>query len=318
MARVRIRRVGMLQAVRAALEQHARAAREAPSRLLRFPVATLMTVGAIGIALALPAMLHLLLVNLEQLTGDWERSAAVTLFLEPGVDEARAAEIAATLRPRPDIGAVELISRAEGLAEFRAYSGLGGALDQLADNPLPVVLVLYPAGAAMSELAAEDLVGQLEALPTADFARVDAQWAQRLQGIAALLRQIALLLGAAFALAVLLVIGNTVRLEIENRRSEIMIMDLVGATRGFIRRPFLYSGAWHGLLGGLVAWLLVTLAIAFLKEPVSRLAALYHTDVTLRGLDAPAALILLGSSTLLGMLGSWVAVGRHLIGVEPD
>jgi cell division transport system permease protein len=117
---------------------------------------------------------------------------------------------------------------------------------------------------------------------------------------------------------VLLVVGNTIRLEIENRRGEIRIMDLVGATPAFVRRPFLYSGAWHGLFGGLLAWLLVALGVGLLQRPVGNLAALYHTQFAVAGLDARATLILLAGSMTLGMLGSWLAVARHLSGVEPD
>jgi cell division transport system permease protein len=212
---------------------------------------------------------------------------------------------------------VELISRAQGLAEFREYSGLGGALDQLDENPLPVVLALYTAPAQMGQAALETLTARLEALPEGDFARLDAQWIERLQGIIGLLRSAVWLLGAALAAAVLLVIGNTIRLEIENRRSEIQIMDLVGATPAFVRRPFLYSGAWQGLLGGLLAWLLVVLAVSLLQGPVGRLAALYDTDFSLQGLDALTSTVLLAASAALGILGSWLAVGRHLSSVEP-
>jgi cell division transport system permease protein len=313
----RRRQLRIVRLARAWLEQQADTAAGSLGQLLRSPLATLMTVGAIAIALALPAMLYLMVLNLEQLSGNWERSAAITLFLAPEIDEARATELAATLQAQPDIARVEVVSRDQGLVEFREYSGLGGALDQLQDNPLPVVLALYPADDTRGESALDGLVQRLEALPEGDFARLDTLWAQRLQAIVGLLRNAALLLGAALCLAVLLVVGNTIRLEIENRRGEVMIMDLVGATRAFVRRPFLYSGAWYGLLGGLLAWLLVTVAIALLQGPVSRLGALYHSDYHLQGLDQHASLLLMMGSMLLGMLGSWIAVGRHMHDIRP-
>ncbi|TVQ94520.1 MAG: cell division protein FtsX [Chromatiaceae bacterium] len=312
------RRVGLLQGLRGWFEQHRETAHDTLAGLLARPLATGMTVAAIAIALALPAALYLLLTNLEQIGGEWERSAAVSLFLAPEVDEARAAEIAARLRQRADISTVELISRDQGLAEFRAYSGLGGALDQLGGNPLPVVLALYPSAQAQSPAALARLVAALEALPEGDFARLDAQWAQRFRAIVQLLRQAALLLGAMLSLAVLLVIGNTIRLEIENRRTEITIMDLVGATGAFVRRPFLYSGAWYGLLGGVLAWLLVALAGWLLQAPAARLAQLYQSELRIQGLDLQASALLLGGSALLGIVGSWIAVGRHLSQVEPS
>jgi cell division transport system permease protein len=311
------RRPRLRRRLRAWLEQHGRTVRDTADHLLRTPLATVMTAGTLAIALALPAMLHLVAVNLEQLTGSWQRSAAIALFLDPAVSEERAAALAAELRTWDGVVQVELISRAQGLAEFREYSGLGGALDQLDENPLPVVLALYTAPAQMGQAALETLTARLEALPEGDFARLDAQWIERLQGIIGLLRSAVWLLGAALAAAVLLVIGNTIRLEIENRRSEIQIMDLVGATPAFVRRPFLYSGAWQGLLGGLLAWLLVVLAVSLLQGPVGRLAALYDTDFSLQGLDALTSTVLLAASAALGILGSWLAVGRHLSSVEP-
>lgn len=311
------RRVGLLQRLRGWLEQHRASARDTLVGLLRRPLATAMTVAAIAIALALPAALYLLLTNLEQIGGEWERSAAISLFLAPAVDEAGAAEIAARLRRRTDIGSVEVISRAQGLEEFRAYSGLGGALDQLGSNPLPVVLAIYPSAQSQSPRALARLIAALEALPEGDFARLDAQWAQRFRAIVQLLQQAAALLGAMLSLAVLLVVGNTIRLEIENRRTEILIMDLVGATSAFVRRPFLYSGAWYGLLGGLLAWLLVALATWLLQAPAARLAQLYQSGLRIQGLDLQASALLLGGSTMLGIIGSWIAVGRHLSQVEP-
>jgi cell division transport system permease protein len=321
MARARPQRRRQLRIVRRArawIEQQADTATRTLGQLSRSPLATLMTVGAIAIALALPAMLYLLLLNLEQLSGNWERSAAITLFLAPEIDEVRATELAATLERQRDIARVEVVSRDQGLDEFREYSGLGGALDQLQDNPLPVVLALYPAADTWGDDTLDSLVQRLEALPEGDFARLDTLWAQRLQAIVGLLRNAAFLLGAALCLAVLLVVGNTIRLEIENRRGEVLIMDLVGATRAFVRRPFLYSGAWYGLLGGLLAWLLVTMAVALLQGPVSRLGALYHSEFHLHGLGPGASLSLLAGSMLLGMLGSWIAVGRHMSDVRPD
>lgn len=308
----------MERALAAWMEQHGQTAHETLGHLLRAPLATAMTLGTIAIALALPAILYLLLINLERFAGDWERSAAVSLFLAPTVDEGAAAGIAAELQARPDVARVELIARERGLAEFREYSGLGGALDQLGENPLPVVLALYPSPVALEQASLDRLIAWLETRPEVDFVRLDSQWLQRLQGILGLLGNTALLLGVTLGLAVLLVVGNTIRLEIENRRGEIRIMDLVGATPAFVRRPFLYSGAWHGLFGGLLAWLLVALGVGLLQRPVGNLAALYHTQFAVAGLDARATLILLAGSMTLGMLGSWLAVARHLSGVEPD
>jgi cell division transport system permease protein len=294
-----------------------------------------MTVAAIAIALALPASLFVALSNLERLGGGWHRGAAMTLFLQPGIDEQRGSELAAALQARNDIDAIEMISRDQGLAEFREYSGLGAALDQLSDNPLPVVLAVYPVGGArqahpiasgasaesgepISSSRLDALAAELEAVPDVDFIRIDVQWLQRFKAIILLLRNASVLLAGVLGLAVLLVVGNTIRLEIENRRGEVQIMDLVGATPAFIRRPFLYAGAWYGMLGGIVAWVMVALSVQALRAPVGRLATLYHTEFDLGGLALLPSLALLAVSTTLGILGSWVAVGRHLSRIEPD
>jgi cell division transport system permease protein len=299
------------------LEHHGQSALTTIDQLLRAPLATLLTVLAIAIALALPATLHVLTENLRLLGGGWQQSAAISLFLTPDLDEAAAAELAARLRSRPEIATTTVISRADGLAEFRAYSGLGGALDQLGDNPLPVVLAIDPTIPADDEPALQRLAAALEALPQGDFARLDTQWSRRFHGIVDLLHDGMLLLAGVLGLAVLLVVGNTVRLEIENRRGEIEVMDLVGATGAFIRRPFLYFGAWYGLLGGIVAWCLVAVLVALMQSSVNRLAVLYYTDFDVAGLEPRASLLLIGGALGLGVLGSWVAVGRHLRRVGP-
>ncbi|KAA6185607.1 FtsX-like permease family protein [Thiohalocapsa marina] len=331
------------------LGNHLQAGADTLRRLLRAPLSTGLTVAAIAIALALPAALRVVLTNLEQISANWDQDAAMTLFLRPGVDEQRGAELATQLQARADLDTAILISRQQALAEFRAYSDFGAALDHLTDNPLPVSLLLYPAapylvpGQALgqeSEQAAntappatrdlssdqppvhapvdlERLASELEALPEADFVRVDALWLQRFAAILALLRNAALLLAAVLGLAVLLVVGNTIRLEIEHRRAEVEIMSLVGATPALIRRPFLYIGAWYGLLGGLGAWLLIAASVLLLHAPVERLTGLYDTRFDLHGLGLAESLILLAAATGLGIVGGWIAVGRHVRQLEP-
>ncbi len=296
---------------------HRRAATDTLDGLIGAPLGTLLTVAAIAIALALPATLLSITNNLDHLAGDWRRGAALSLFLSPDMDEAAGERLAAALRTRIDIGGVEVISRASGLEEFRRYSGLGDALDQLPENPLPVVLAIYLAADLTEGDDVDALLEGLAALPGVDFAQADARWVLRLKAILSLLREGTLLLGGMLALGVVLVVGNTIRLEIENRRDEIQVMDLVGATGAFIRRPFLYAGAWYGLLGGILAWTLGATAIALLQAPVSRLAALYDTELTLTGLGPRETLALLGLATLLGIIGSRIAVGRHLRRLRP-
>jgi cell division transport system permease protein len=294
---------------------HGEVAVETLRRLLQAPLGTLMTASAVAIALALPAALFVVLDNLQALGGDWRDHAAISVFMEATLDEVEAASVVDRLQQRPEIVSVELISRADALAEFRAYSGLTGALDQLVENPLPVVLQLEVQPSALEAPALSQLIAALDALPQVDFVREDAQWVQRFQAIVALLRMGIAMLSILLGLGVLLVVGNTIRLEIENRRDEIRILCLIGATASFARRRFLYSGAWYGLFGGLLAWLLVSAMVWLLERQSRGLAALYHTELDLQGLGVAEVSVLMSVSALLGVVGSWIAVGRHL-GVE--
>jgi cell division transport system permease protein len=276
-----------------------------------------MTVAVIGIALALPGSLYVFTRNLAQVSEGWERSAAVSLFLRTDVDTEQAGDLARRLGERPEVTRVTVISPDEALEELRDNSGFAEAVEQLEENPLPIVLALSPSSETVDAETLEALRDELAQLPESDFVRLDTQWVRRFQGIVRLAERTAILLAGALSLGVLLVVGNTIRLEIENRRSEIEIMELVGATSGFIRRPFLYTGAWYGLLGGLSAWIMISLALLLLQGPVSRLARLYHADFALAGLGAGALAAFVGGSILLGLAGSWLSVSRHMATNDP-
>lgn len=296
------------------LNRHLQTAVATLGRLLRTPLPTGMTIAVIGIALALPAALFVVTENLRTMAGGWQQAAAISLFLNHEVEDTAAAELAARLRARPELAQVHLIGREQALDEFRALGGFAEALSQLKTNPLPAVLALYPHLAYSSTERLEALHDELVTWPEIDFVRMDTLWLQRFQAIIDLAQQVVLLLGGLLGLGVLLIVGNTIRLEILNRRVEIEIMELVGATAAFIRRPFLYAGAWYGLLGGLTAWLLVSLAVLLLQQPVSRLATLYRSEFPLSGLGPLAMLIVLSGSVLFSLIGSWIAVNRHLRG----
>lgn len=287
-------------------------------QLSRQPFATLMTVAVIGIALALPTGLHVILKNAQQLSGGWDGVAQISLFLKRSTTDKQARHLADQIRSLSDITTVSYISRDEALAEFRRLSGFGNALEALKDNPLPAVLVVRPAWQDNDPTAADRLLGRLQQFPAVDIAQLDMQWVKRLFVIMDIVRRGVLVLAALLALAVLLVVGNTIRLAIQNRRDEIVVMKLIGGTDAFIRRPFLYTGFWYGLLGGAIAWLLVNLSLSVLGGPIEQLAGLYQHRFAVTGLDLSATLLLLLFSILLGLTGSWLAVGRHLRDIEPS
>jgi cell division transport system permease protein len=296
---------------------HRQVARDSLRRLLRNPFGSLATWLVIGIALALPGALYLALDNLARLGGRWDGAPQISLFLQQSVDEAGGLALQQKIGRRGDVAHVEYISREQALAEFRSQSGFGQALDQLDTNPLPAVISVRPLVAQRGADAVKKLFDDLKAMPEVERAVLDMEWVQRLYALLDIGRRIAFGLAAMLGVGVILVIGNTIRLAIESRRDEILVVKLVGGTNAFVRRPFLYTGAWFGLGGGAMACLMLSLALLWLGDPVSRLAALYHSEYSLAGLGAERAVVLLLGGALLGWLGAWLAVGRHLGAIEP-
>ncbi len=298
-------------------QEHARVCLFSLGQLYRAPLASLLTAAVIGITLALPAGLHVLLANFNRVSLSWERTVQASLFLKDSVSEARGRELAQQIARRSEVSDVRYISRAEALAEFRRHSGFGAALDLLGENPLPAVVTVQPKG-QLAPAAVEGLVNQLRGLPEVEVAQLDQAWLQRLHAILRIVELVVQAIALLLGLAVIIIIGNTIRLDIQNRKDEIVVMKLLGATNGFIRRPFLYTGFWYGLSGGLLAWLLLEGVLWSLTEPVSRLAGLYQSDFRLTGLGHDATIGLFAISILLGLLGSWWTVGRHLQAIEPQ
>jgi cell division transport system permease protein len=190
-------------------------------------------------------------------------------------------------------------------------------LRHLEDNPLPVLIIVSPGGEALSAEVAGQLQRELQAMAGVDEAVLDMAWVQRLNALMALAQRFVLALGLLFALGVLLIVGNTIRLAIENRRDEIVVVKLVGGSDAFVRRPFMYTGLWYGLGGAVLAWFIVALALWGLRAPLAELASLYQSSFALRGLSATRSLLLLAAGSGLGLLGAWLAVARHLTAIQP-
>jgi cell division transport system permease protein len=295
---------------------HARVARQSWSRLFATPLPTLITLAVLAIALALPGFLLTGLKNVQTLSEGWDHEPRISLYLSPALDDAAADRFSRELLLRDDLAAVDLISREQGLLEFRELSRFGNIVDLLDENPLPAVITVQPLDQGLAALPL--LKAQLQALDEVDEAVLDLEWLQRLSAFVQLTKRAVLVLGLLLAMAVLLVVGNTIRVSIESRRDEIIVAKLVGGTDAWVRRPFLYSGAWYGLLGAMLAWCLIQFSLLTLKEPVSELARLYLSDFEPTGLGLVGSLILLLTSLLLGWLGAWLAVGHHLREIEPS
>jgi len=284
-------------------------------RLVRYPLGNLLTMLAIAIALVLPAALWLTLDSAKLLDAELDESASLTVYLDMGIDAAQAARIEEAVSADGGVAQTRMISPEQGMADFQQSLGIDDTLAGLDDNPLPASIVISPQDvepAAMAELAE-----RLEGVTGIDEVRVDLAWVERLRHLADLGRRMALALGVLFGFGVLLVVGNTIRLAVESRRREIEVVMLIGATHAFVRRPFLYSGAWYGVGGGLLALGLLGLGNHWLSLPVAALAASYGASFTLPQLDVTGSTILLSCSTLLGWLGAWLAVTRHLSSIRP-
>ncbi|MBO9717430.1 MAG: permease-like cell division protein FtsX [Pseudoxanthomonas sp.] len=296
-------------------DQHLHGLAFSLGRALRKPWATLLTVAVMGVALALPLGLSIVMDNLRHFAGNVQQSREINLFLKADVDAAAAAKLADTLRGRGDVAAVELRTPEQAIAGFRESSGLGEALDALGENPLPTLLVVTPGDG--DSAADARLVATLEALPQADLVQHDAVWRQRLDGWLRFGQRVVQVLSVLLGLGALLVVGNTVRLDIQSRREEIGVLQLLGASDGFIRRPFLYLGVWYGLGAGLLALGLIAAAGWALYAPLATLSASYGSQFALTGLDAPhSAMVLLGT-VLLGWLGAGVVTGHFLRQTRP-
>ena len=306
----------MVNRLRHYLLLHAQNFLGAFGRLVNQPVGSAMTVIVIAIALALPAGLRVLLNNFEALSGSWAGAIDFSVYLDMDVPEERARAIALELEARDDVTQVTVVPRDQALAEFQSYSGFGAALDALEENPLPHALVVRPAGVSREQI--ESLADDLANLEETDVVQIDTAWVERLRSILLLVGRIVDLATVLLGLAVVLVIGNTIRLEINNRRTEIEVVKLVGGSDAFIRRPFLYMGLCYGLTGSLLAMLTIALSLVTLASPVRALAGLYGSSFELQGLTAEQALLLLATGALLGWAGAGLATARHLRAIEPS
>jgi cell division transport system permease protein len=297
------------------LWQHRAVARDSLQRLLRSPVATAITVSVIAIALLLPALLFLLQQNLGSGIAELDRSARISVYLETGLSDSEAEEVSNYLHTWDSLLSVELVSSSQALAEFSENAGLAGVLASLAENPLPATLLLIPRTSDLADL--EALQAELESLPEVAVVELDRAWIARLQAI----RNFVSLLGRALLLFVLLglfaIIGNTIRLAIENRRQEIRVQKLVGATDAYIARPFLYTGFLLGSAGGLVACLLLLVLWLLLGQSSRELAALYNNGFELANLSLVSAigLVLLGGGT--GWLSALISSYRNIAAIDP-
>ena len=314
----RVARGGLADKLHAYCDIHAHALFSSLGRLVRTRFTSIMTIIVLSIAISLAASFYLLVANIQQLTDSLEDSNQISLFLKDSVSDDGGIKLASKIKQYPNVQQVKVITKAQALAEFREYSGFGEALNALEKNPLPTVLQILPDNSSADAEQLDALMKSLNGLSEVDFAQLDMQWVKRLQSMMELARRGVTLLSIILGLAVLFITGNTIRLELHNRREEVIIAKLVGATNGFIQRPFLYTGFWLGLGSGIAAWLIVTIMMFILQQPIERLSNLYDGVFDVLYLGFTETLTLFFISSLLGVIGSWIVLKYQLQQLKPE
>lgn len=301
------------------LNQQRHALQFSMERLWVNPLSTWITLATIAIALSLPTSLHLLLKNLQTLTSDKREVPTITLFLKLNVGEQQAKDMAELLSALPEVEGAHVITRDQGLENFRKSSGFAETLNSFDENPLPNIITITPRLQLLSNstLDLDTFSNKLKKYEEVDAVQIDVEWILRLRAILGIAERIVQVVSVLLGLTVLLVVGNTIRLDIENRKEEIRVTRLIGATNAYIRRPFIYGGIWFGLFGGVCSLVIVNSAMLSLVKLVEELATLYGSHFVISGVDVALTLKILVASSLLGGAGAWLAVGRYLWDDEP-
>jgi len=310
--------VGFSDKFQAYLHIHAHALFSSLGRLFRNAFSSVMTIIVMAIAISLAAGFYVLLLNLQQVTGGIESSNQISLFLKTSVSEKSGQQLSNKINSNEKVESVLLISKSQALKEFKEYSGFGNVLNVLDSNPLPTVIQVLPKNTLDDLLSVEKLMAEFERMPQVDFAQLDMQWVKRLQSMMQIMQRAGLLLAVLLGFAVLFITGNSIRLELQNRRDEVLVAKLVGATHSFIQRPFLYTGFWLGFGAGFVAWLMVTCMTLVLHGPVERLSIQYDRAFGITYIGVADTLVMIGLASLLGVFGAWIVLRHQLAQIKPE
>lgn len=311
-------RIGIGGRIKAALGHHSHTFQDSLKRFFKDPLQTLLTSLVIAIALSLPASLFLVVENAQQFENSFDSFSKITAYIDASASNKKIAIIRSQLELMPEVAALVYISPEQAMQEFTQSSGFGGVLSHLDSNPLPPVFVIDP---EVSEPIMTDQVQQLLAkisqIDSVEDVQIDMLWLQRLRSLTQIGQKIVLALGSALGLGVLVIIGNSIRLAIHNRREEIVVVKLVGGTDAYVRRPFLYSGMLMGLMGALVAVFILVIGFWWLGASVAQLSDLYGSQFRLLGPGIKGSMLLITIGSGLGLCGSWLAVGKHLKDIKP-
>lgn len=287
-------------------------------RLLGKPVQTFMTLMVVAVAICTPMLAYSFAQSIQASVARLDATTDISVYLQQGATAAEVTAVRGALGELEEVAAVSYISAQQGLADFEQRTGLGQILDNLAENPIPAVFMV----SVQSELVRDTevlpkLAADIEQIVDVEKVVFDYAWVERLQALINFMNRVVLVLGVLLSSGIALILGNTIRLEIENRREEIVIVKLVGGTNAFVRRPLLYAGFWYGFLGALIGWVLANFGVAALDQPLGDLSRLYISDFGLGFLNLAVLGVVLVLGSLLGLAGAWLAVARHLSEIEP-
>ncbi|MEB7539900.1 permease-like cell division protein FtsX [Pantoea anthophila] len=299
-------------------EQWRYALRGTLSDMWRQPLATLLTVMVIAISLTLPSVCYMVWKNVSQAATQWYPAPQLTVYLSKTLDDNAAENVVAQLKQVEGVDNVNYLTREEALNEFRNWSGFGGAMDMLEQNPLPAVAIITPKLNFQNSDTMQSLRDRVTKVQGVDEVRMDDSWFARLAALTGLVGQIASMIGVLMIVAVFLVIGNSVRLSIFARRDTINVQKLIGATDGFILRPFLYGGALLGFSGAVLSLLLSEVLVLRLQSVVASVATVFGTTFSLEGFSWDEALLLLLIAAIIGWVAAWLATVQHLRRFTPQ
>ncbi len=298
-----------------ALTRHLNVLRTALTRIFNPPLAGLLNTLVIGIALSLPAGMYVLLQNAQSLVQQLSGTPQISVFLSMDSKADEVEKLRKQFNQHPAVASVEFVPRDQALQQLKQSTGLADVIGGLEKNPLPDAFVIHPKSDTAQAIDA--LRNEIANLPKVEQAQLDSAWAYKLEALLKFASLAVLILASLLSLALIAITFNTIRLQILTQRDEIEVSRLIGASNGFIRRPFLYFGALQGLLGGVTAYVIITLGLLLLNQPLATLSQLYASQFTLHSLNLSDSLSLLFFSLYLGWLGAWLSVAKHLAQIEP-
>ena len=302
--------------IRQYIQHHLRSAYASFKRQIKAPVSTLLTCSVIGIALTFPAILYVALQNMQRAGTQWPQTVQMSVFTKKGISVSQTRRIAKKIAQHSLVKSIRVLSPDMALAEYTKLLGSQQAI-KLRHNPLPSVIIIELRNLKAAATAVHNFADSLKKYGRIQSIHLDKTMIERLYKLVEIGNRSILVIAALLALGVILITGNTIRLDIQNRKDEIIVSKLIGASNSYIRLPFLYSGFWYGILGGFIATLLTLGSIFYLTQPVAEFAQVSGDTFLLQAPGSREIAVLFGASALLGLFGSGISVSQHLHAIEP-